>query len=268
MTGEEGFLARWSRRKRAAAVRAPSAAPPEPGSPSPAAAPRDAGATGPAAAAAAGDPARPSDPRAAAAPGPVPPSVPEGAAAGAVPPPSSAAFDPATLPPVESLTAESDIRAFLRAEVPEALRRAALRRIWTLDPAIRDFVGPADYAWDFNAPDGVTGFAPTLGGDAQRLLAQALGLGRDGTAPPEPGEATPADGSGDAPAPPSPIPGGDAAGGEDEPAPAAAASAESTVAPPEAGTADAMAPGAGTVAARAGDATGQARPRHGGAVPV
>ncbi|MBL6077011.1 DUF3306 domain-containing protein [Belnapia sp. T18] len=88
------------------------------------------------------------------------------------PPP---AFDPDSLPPVESLTEASDITAFLRAEVPAALRRAALRRAWTLDPSIRDFVGPADYAWDYNAPDGVPGFAHALGGDVKRLLAQAIG---------------------------------------------------------------------------------------------
>ncbi|MFC7475461.1 DUF3306 domain-containing protein [Dankookia sp. GCM10030260] len=85
-------------------------------------------------------------------------------------------FDPASLPPVESLTAESDIAAFLRPQVPAALRTAALRRAWTLDPAIRDYIGPADYAWDFNAPDGMAGFSLELGGDVKRLLAQAIGL--------------------------------------------------------------------------------------------
>lgn len=106
-----------------------------------------------------------------AAAGPAPPAE-------AVPAPGAAApaFDPASLPPVESLTSGSDFAAFLRDEVPAALRRAALRRAWALDPAIRDFVGPADYAWDFNAPDGMPGFSLTLGGDVKRLLAQAIGL--------------------------------------------------------------------------------------------
>lgn len=84
-------------------------------------------------------------------------------------------FDPATLPDIETLTAESDFAQFLQKGVPEALKRLAMRRAWSLDPAIRDFVGPADYAWDFNAPDGVPGFALTLGGDAKRLLAHAIG---------------------------------------------------------------------------------------------
>jgi hypothetical protein len=68
------------------------------------------------------------------------------------------AFDPATLPPIESISASSDIRAFLAPGVPEGLKRAALRRAWVTDPAIRDFVGAAESQWDFNKPDGIPGF--------------------------------------------------------------------------------------------------------------
>src|SRR5262249_19318505 len=45
-------------------------------------------------------------------------------------------FDPASLPPIQSITAETDIRGFLRAGVPSELTRAALRRAWAGDPAI------------------------------------------------------------------------------------------------------------------------------------
>jgi hypothetical protein len=69
-------------------------------------------------------------------------------------------FDPATLPPIESLTALSDATAFLRAGVPADLTRAALRRVWTVDPAIRDFVGLAENAWDFTDPNAMPGFGP------------------------------------------------------------------------------------------------------------
>jgi hypothetical protein len=62
------------------------------------------------------------------------------------------------LPPIETITAESDIRAFLAPGVPPELTRAALRRAWAADPKIRDFVGLADYDWDFNAPGAMTGF--------------------------------------------------------------------------------------------------------------
>ncbi len=66
------------------------------------------------------------------------------------------------------------------------LRQAALRRAWTLDPAIRNFTGPADYAWDYNAPDGMAGFALELGGDVNKLLAQAIGMVEE--AAPEPAD--------------------------------------------------------------------------------
>jgi hypothetical protein len=133
MSGEgEGFLSRWSRRKRAVVEgRAPEEAPP----PAPLEAKPEA------------LPAEPEDD-----------------------------FDLTSLPPIESLTIESDFKAFLHRKVPLDLRAAALRRAWSLDPAIRDFIGPADYAWDFNAPDGVPGFALELGGDAMKLLSHALGL--------------------------------------------------------------------------------------------
>jgi hypothetical protein len=101
------------------------------------------------------------------------------------------AFDLAGLSPVEGPMAEADVAALFRPGVPAALRGAVLRRMWTLDPAIRDFVGPADYAWDFDAPDGVPGFAPTLDGTAARLLARAVGLEDGGQAAPDAGGAGP-----------------------------------------------------------------------------
>lgn len=95
---------------------------------------------------------------------------------GSEPHEAGTAFDLADLPAIETLTAESDVRAFLRPGVPEAMRNAALRRIWSLDPAIRDFVGLADYAWDYNDPTSGAGLGP-LGPDVdlEQLLAHALG---------------------------------------------------------------------------------------------
>jgi hypothetical protein len=87
--------------------------------------------------------------------------------------PSAPAFDPASLPPIESIVADSDIRQFLQAQVPEELTRAALRSAWTADPAIRDFVGIAENQWDFNDHAAMAGFGPL---DATSyLVAQALG---------------------------------------------------------------------------------------------
>jgi hypothetical protein len=84
--------------------------------------------------------------------------------------------DPAMLPPIDSIDAATDIRAFLARGVSPELARAALRRAWLTDPAIRDFVGLADYDWDFNAPDAARGFGPLLASDDVRdLLARMVG---------------------------------------------------------------------------------------------
>jgi hypothetical protein len=64
------------------------------------------------------------------------------------------------LPRVEDLTAQSDLSAFMRKGVPKMLKSAALRKMWSLDPAIRDHIGPSEYAWDFNKPGSMPGFGP------------------------------------------------------------------------------------------------------------
>ena len=53
------------------------------------------------------------------------------------------------LPPVDSLTAESDFTPFLRAGVPEDLHRQALRKLWTSDPVFANDDGLKDYADDY-----------------------------------------------------------------------------------------------------------------------
>jgi hypothetical protein len=71
-----------------------------------------------------------------------------------------APFDPASLPSIESIVGETDIVAFLRKGVPADLTRAALRKAWASDPAIRDFIGIAENQWDFNDPNAIPGFGP------------------------------------------------------------------------------------------------------------
>jgi hypothetical protein len=94
---------------------------------------------------------------------------------------SSPAFDPASLPPIESIVSDSDIRQFLHASVPAELTRAALRAAWTADPAIRDFIGIADNQWDFNAPATIPGFSSLGPADyARGLVARAPGSLHDG----------------------------------------------------------------------------------------
>jgi len=145
----EDFLQRWSRRKRAAGARMPDGMEP----------PRQQRADADA-------------------------STPSGAAAQSQA--DLPAFDPATLPPIESITATSDIRAFLAPGVPEELTRAALRRVWTTDPAIRDFVGLAENQWDFTKPDSVPGFGSLeLTPELRRMVAGLIG-DAPGQATPEP----------------------------------------------------------------------------------
>jgi uncharacterized protein DUF3306 len=89
------------------------------------------------------------------------------------------AFDVTKLPPIESIAADSDIRAFLAPGVPPELTRAALRRAWAADPKIRDFVGLAENAWDFNAPGSIAGFGPLemteeLRREVARMVGRAL----------------------------------------------------------------------------------------------
>jgi len=153
MSDEEPFLTRWSRRKREADDKT------EPEG--------------------AGD--APTEPRA-------PPSEqnqPDSEDA-ALAQPDEPAVDLSALPSIESITAETDIRAFLAAGVPTHLTRAALRRVWVADPAIRDFVGLSENAWNFTAPETIPGFGPTVPPDiARRLVAGILEeVKSDATRPP------------------------------------------------------------------------------------
>lgn len=150
---EPGFLARWSRRKAAARQGEREQAPATEPAPAPA------------------DAASPPAPTAPAAP---------------------AEPEPPPLPSIESLTADSDVSVFMRPGVPEELRTAALRKMWLLDPAIRNFEGPArDYGYDWNVPGGVPGSGPppTLE-EAERALAR---LFEDAPPPPDTGSASAAE---------------------------------------------------------------------------
>jgi hypothetical protein len=135
MADDEGFLARWSRRKRGAAA--------------------DVGQDTKAGRGEEAD---------------IPPGI-SGAPPAAKPPGS---FDPESLPPIDSIGVGSDIRAFLKAGVPADVTRAALRRAWSADPAIRDFIGLSENSWDFNAPGGVPGFGALTGEDSRRLLERLM----------------------------------------------------------------------------------------------
>jgi hypothetical protein len=138
MNDPDNFLGRWSRRKREAGEG------------------KDKNETGEAVAAPAPENqlGKPADPSAA--------QVPE--------------FDVESLPPIETISAETDITAFMRTGVPETLKHAALRRAWASDPVIRDFVGLNENFWDAAGPDGIRGFGdldPSF--DVQRLVSELFG---------------------------------------------------------------------------------------------
>lgn len=81
----------------------------------------------------------------------------------------------AALPKIHELAADSDFAVFLRRGVPDALRNAALRKMWMLDPAIRDFAGHArDYAYDWNTPGGVPGHGALEPGDDVPAMVRSI----------------------------------------------------------------------------------------------
>jgi hypothetical protein len=86
----------------------------------------------------------------------------------------------AKLPAPDELTAEMDLSLFLRKGVPEALRKAALRRMWALDPKIRDYVSEArEYAYDWNTPGGVPGSGVLPPSDEIARMAARIVSGAD-----------------------------------------------------------------------------------------
>ena len=114
--------------------------------------------------------------------GTAPPRAAEHAAAKAEPaagaePCATPTIDLTTLPAIDSITADTDIRIFLQSGVPAKLTEAALRRAWVSDPVIRDFIGIAENQWDFTNPATIPGFGPLQEtGASPSRLAQATGM--------------------------------------------------------------------------------------------
>jgi hypothetical protein len=86
---------------------------------------------------------------------------------------SEPVFDLSKLPSLDSIGPETDISLFLQPGVPASLSHAALRRAWSADPAIRDFIGLSENSWDFTAPDSIPGFGPLLPvDDVKQMVAR------------------------------------------------------------------------------------------------
>ena len=93
--------------------------------------------------------------------------------------PEEPAFDLTSLPSLESITSETDIRLFLQKGVPADLTRAALRRAWSADPAIRDFIEIAENQYDFATGSDLPGFGPldASADEIRKMVANVFGDG-------------------------------------------------------------------------------------------
>lgn len=56
----------------------------------------------------------------------------------------------AKLPPIETLSYDSDFKPYLASGVPEGLRREALRKLWRSDPVLANLDGLNDYDEDYS----------------------------------------------------------------------------------------------------------------------
>lgn len=84
----------------------------------------------------------------------------------------------ARLPRIEDIGPGTDIRAFLQAGVPRALKNAALRRAWAANPLIANYEDPArDYFWDYNAPGGMLGNSGTISAEDVARMADRIAGG-------------------------------------------------------------------------------------------
>jgi Protein of unknown function (DUF3306) len=135
MAADENFLTRWSRRKHKAARQLPKAA-------------QEGGAVAP---------QRDTDRAASDA-------VAEGGSIG----------DSISASEISIGSATDDLCTLLAAGAPAEAMSTALRRAWTSDPAIRDFIGLSENSWDFTGSGAIEGFGSLSAEEARRLLAQAI----------------------------------------------------------------------------------------------
>ncbi|AOO80850.1 DUF3306 domain-containing protein [Bosea vaviloviae] len=127
---DEGFLTRWSRRKRAVAEQSEV----------------------------------------------LPPS-PVGDALPAEGEPQAAASEPEMVEPpsLDLIDKDFDVAHWLKQNVPESWKLAAMRRAWESDPTIRDFENPArDYALDWNTPGGAPGYGPLTESDDVEAMVRGI----------------------------------------------------------------------------------------------
>jgi hypothetical protein len=98
-------------------------------------------------------------------------------------------------PSLDLVDKDFDVAHWLKQNVPESWKLAALRRAWESDPFIAGFENPArDYALEWNIPGGAPGYGPlTESDDVAAMLRGIFGE----PLKPEPAEETVVEATGD-----------------------------------------------------------------------
>ncbi|MEQ9488167.1 MAG: DUF3306 domain-containing protein [Alphaproteobacteria bacterium] len=99
---------------------------------------------------------------------------------------------PEDLPSIESLTKDSDFTAFMSDRVSDAIRNAALRKLWVSNPALANLDGLIDYGEDltgsFKVVDNMQSVYKVGRGmvdyEAEAKLAEEKALEKEAAAPP------------------------------------------------------------------------------------
>ena len=99
-------------------------------------------------------------------------TAPAAAAPAVVAPPTPVQAEPPPLPPVESLTLESDFAPFLSAKVDETVKRAAMRKLFS-DPHFNVMDGLDVYIDDYSKTEPIPAAMLASLQQAQRIFAWA-----------------------------------------------------------------------------------------------
>lgn len=78
-------------------------------------------------------------------------------------------------PSLDLIDKDFNVAHWLKQNVPESWKLAAMRRAWESDPAIAGFENPArDYALDWNTPGGAPGYGPLTESDDVAAMVRGI----------------------------------------------------------------------------------------------
>lgn len=78
-------------------------------------------------------------------------------------------------PSLDLIDKDFNVAHWLKQNVPETWKLAAMRRAWESDPAIAGFENPArDYALDWNTPGGAPGYGPLTESDDVAAMVRGI----------------------------------------------------------------------------------------------